>query len=176
MNTLIIKSASIERLDALFDLLRNGTQNSAQNGGRTDILTHRHWFDTIQKSYDRCRPVSYPFDESFSKRDTSTLIGKELHQKYDRVIVLTSNLSGSGHHNVLETAFLFGENVFTFNVNGTLEPFPCSRLKSDALKRVALSPVVLSGTLLMWALCGGLLLALLVRRSLRLLTMSGVKR
>lgn len=175
MSRLIIKSSSMERLDALFDLLRNGAQKSAQNGGRTDILTHKHWLDTIEKTYDRCRPVCYPFDESFNKKDTLTLKGKDLLSSYDEVIVLTSNLSGSGHHNVLETAFLFGEKVFIFNINGKLEPISGSKLRSDSLKRLALSPVVLSGTLLMWAVSGGLLLALLVRRSLRLLTLSGVK-
>ena len=171
MNTLIIKSSSIERLDALFDSLRNENKNS----GRRDVLTHRHWVDTIKQSYDRCRPICYPFDGSFNKKDASTLLGNELLSQYDRVIVLTSNLTGSGHHNVLKTAFLFGEKVYIYNVNGEIELFPKSRLRRDAIKRTALSPVVLSGTLLMWAVCGGLLLAHLVRRSLRLLTVSGSK-
>ena len=171
MNTLIIKSTSIERLDALFDSLRNENKN----GGRRDVLTHRHWVDTIKESYERCRPICYPYEGSFNKKDASALLGNELLSEYDRVIVLTSNLSGSGHHNVLETAFLFGKNVYIFNVNGEIEFFPDSRLRRDAIKRTALSPVVLSGTLLMWTVCGGLLLALLVRRSLRLLTVSGSK-
>ena len=172
MNTLVFKSASMERLDCLLDTLCG----EKKSDDRIDVLTHAHWGETINANYHFCNVIKYPFPENFSRKSVVTLVSDEaLLPEYDRVIILLSNISGKGHHNVLTAAEAFGKKVLSFNINGDFSHISLLRIHLDNIKRATLFPFVISGTLLLGIVGGALLLSPLVLRSIRLAFSSRVK-
>ncbi|MDH5543673.1 MAG: hypothetical protein OEY64_11995 [Nitrospinota bacterium] len=165
MNTLVFKSASMERLDSLLDKLIA----EKKDDDRIDVLTHSHWGETIKANYPACNVINYPYSENFSRKSVLTLVSDEtLLPEYDQVIVLLSNLTGKGHHNVLMAAEVFGKTVLSFNTNSEFSHISLLRIHTDNIKRATLFPFVISGTLLFWLVGGALLLPPLVLRSMRL--------
>ena len=142
--TLIIRSASMERLDACAAAL-GGID------GRIDILTHAHFAQSIRDNYPSATVVAYPFDGNFSPVKMKRLARKgALARRYARVIVLAGNISGAGHLNVLRGAMGFGP-VEIFNVNNEfLEKNPAG-VAGEYLAPFALV-LGLAGGVVGWAL------------------------
>ncbi len=149
--TLIIRSASMERLDACAAALGG-------IGGQTDILTHAHFAQSIRDNYPSAAVVEYPFTGNFSPVKMKRLARKgKLARRYDRVIVLTGNISGAGHLNVLRAAICFGP-VEIFNVNNKfLAKNPVS-VAGEFWGRILLSPALFFATILLFAVGGVVLL------------------
>lgn len=145
MKTLVIRSASLERMDCLMERL----------DANPDILTHPGAVAGISANYPSCNVIEYPFRSNFNKKDAARLIrGGKIRENYDEVIVLASNLGGGGHHNVLETAFLFGGKVRLFNTNSQFADISLKSVKTEKIKRVVMLPLVIFGTILLtvWGL------------------------
>lgn len=143
MNVLIIKSASMERFDFLMASL-------AANGAGYDVLTHRHAAAGISTNYPNVNVIEYPFDGDFNRKNVKRIASKgKLPGNYKKIIVLTSNLSGKGHHNVINSALLFGQNVELFNINGEFIAVKKLRFMQETVIRTLLSPLVISATLLL---------------------------
>lgn len=142
MNVLIIRSASMERLDCLMSSLESQT-----HAARYDVLTHPHAAPGISANYPKVNVIEYPFKEDFNRKNAQRIASKG-RPDYNQVVVLTSNLSGKGHHNVIKMALLFGRNVELFNVNGEFIKVTKSHFIRERFIRILLSPLVISATLL----------------------------
>ncbi len=142
MNVLIIRSASMERFDCLMSSLESQTA-----AARYDVLTHPHAAPGISANYPKVNVIKYPFKEDFNLKNARRIASKG-KPDYDQVVVLTSNLSGKGHHNVINTALLFGQNVELFNINNEFIKITKSRFIRERFIRILLSPLVISATLL----------------------------
>ncbi len=151
MKTLIIRSASMERLDACAAAL-GGV------GSETDILTHAHLIQGITNNYPAAAVVEYPHTGDFSPARMARLarMGK-LARRYDKVVVLTGNLSGAGYMNVLRGAFCFGP-VEIYNINGEFRPKSRVAVAGEFWGRIILSPALFFATILAFAIGGVVLL------------------
>lgn len=151
MKTLIIRSASMERLDACAAALGG-------LGSETDILTHAHLIQSIANNYPAAAVVEYPHAGDFSPARMARLarIGK-VARRYDKVIVLTGNLSGAGYLNVLRGAFCFGP-VEIYNSNGEFRPKSPVAVAGEFWGRILLSPALFFATILTFAIGGVVLL------------------
>ncbi len=149
--TLIIRSASMERLDACAAALGG-------IGGSTDILTHAHFAQSIRENYPAAAVVAYPYAGNFSPEKMKRLMrmGK-LSRRYGRVIVLTGNISGAGHLNVLRGAIGFGP-VEIFNVNNEFAAKNPIYVACEFWGRILLSPALFFATILLLAVGGVVLL------------------
>ena len=145
MKSLIIRSASLERLD--FFMAGGGSTPEKLAG--MEVLTHPHAAASIRTNYPEVKLLEYPFTGGFNRKNAQKLIRSgKLSPNYGKIVVLVSNLSGKGYHNVIETAFTLGKNVWLFNINGELLQVTAASLLREKLTRAFLSPVVISGTLL----------------------------
>jgi len=148
MNLLIIRSASLERFDSLMQKI--AVDESVYS--KVDVLTHQNRVTTITLAYPECSAIAYPIGERFTKEGVALLIKKSnLHSRYDRAIVLASNLSGKGHGDVIKSAFIFSDDVLLFNVNDEFIPIPKNFLKREQIKMITFFPAIFFGTLFIWA-------------------------
>lgn len=146
MKSLIIRSASLERLD--FFMADSGSTPEKLAG--LELLTHPHAAASIRTNYPEVKLVEYPFSGGFNRKNAQKLLRSgKLSPNYEKIIVLAGNLSGKGYHNVCETAFALGKNVWLFNINGELLQITAASLLREKLMRLLLSPLVISGTLLL---------------------------
>lgn len=160
MKTLIIRSASMERLDACAAALGGF-------GGDTDILTHAHFAQSIRGSYPAAAVVEYPHAGNFSPAAMARLAEEgKLARHYDRVIVLAGNLSGAGHLNVLRGALRFGPAEI-YNVNNEFRPKSPVAAAGEFWGRILLSPALFFATILAFAIGGVVLLGCAVRNAQR---------
>lgn len=156
VKTLVIRSASMERLDACAAALGGF-------GGETDILTHAHFAQSIRHNYPAARVVEYPHAGDFSPAAMARLAWKgTLASRYDRVVVLAGNLSGAGHLNVLRGALRFGP-VGIYNVNNEFRPKNPAAVTGEFAGRILLSPALLFATILALAIGGMVLLGCAAR-------------
>jgi len=90
---LIIRSAGFQQLDKnLSEIIRRFPNH------RISLLTHEHGVQPARKYKDIDRIYVYPYTEGFhARRKVPDFKGKP----FDAVIVLVSNLSGSGFSNVM---------------------------------------------------------------------------
>ncbi len=152
MSTLVIKSASLERLDSFMD--------SAGNNEEVTILTHQTHAGSIKANYQNASVAVYPFDSGFNPKNAKATQQTEnrLTESYDKVIVLISNLSGHGHIEAIRAAFAFkGKAIYLYNINGNLIPVPENFIQIEFFKRIALYPAVIFATLLAWVVTGVIL-------------------
>lgn len=158
MKTLIIRSASMERLDACVAAL-GGV------GGDTVILTHAHFVKSIRGNYPAAAVVEYPHTGNFTPAMMMRLarMGK-LAMRYDKVIVLAGNISGAGHLNVLRGALCFGP-VEIYNVNNEFRPKSPVSVAGEFWGRILLSPALFFATILAFALGGVILLGCAIRNA-----------
>lgn len=160
MKTLIIRSASMERLDACAAALGG-------MGGDTVILTHAHFVQSIRNNYPASLVVEYPHAGNFSPGKMKRLARKgKLDRRYDRVIVLVMNISGAGHLNVLRGALCFGP-VEIYNVNNEFRPKSPAAVAGEYWGRILLSPALFFATILTLAIGGVVLLGCAVRYAQR---------
>ncbi len=152
MGIMVVRSASLERLDACA---------AAMGGfpaGATDILTHAHFAPGIAAAHPGARVVAYPDAGNFSASGMGCLAAEgRLAAHYERVIVLAGNISGAGHLNVLSGAVRFGP-VELFNVNNEFRPISPAAVRAERLGRILLSPAIIFATILT-LFAGGLLMA-----------------
>ena len=145
MKSLIIRSASLERLD----FFMAGIGSTPENLADLELLTHPHAAASIRTNYPEIKLVEYPFTDGFNRKNAQKLLRSgKLSPNYEKIVVLAGNLSGKGYHNVIETAFTLSKNVWLFNINGELLQITAASLLREKLTRTLLSPVVISGTLL----------------------------
>lgn len=158
MKTLIIRSASMERLDACAAALGGF-------GGDTDVLTHAHFAQSIRGNHPAAVVVEYPHTGNFSSAAMARLAEEgKLAWRYDRVIVLAGNLSGAGHLNVLRGALRFGP-VEIYNVNNEFRPKNPAAVSGEFWGRILLSPALLFATIVAFAGGGLVLLGCAVRNA-----------
>ena len=132
-------------------------------GGDTDILTHAHFAQSIRDNYPAVGVVEYPHTGDFSSAAMMRLAQRgKLAARYNRVIVLTGNLSGAGHLNVLRGAFRFGP-VEIYNVNNVFRPKNPAAVSGEFAGRILLSPALFFATILALAVGGTILLGCAVR-------------
>ncbi len=144
MSVLIIRSASMERFDCLMSSMESLTAADT----RYDVLTHPHAAPGISANYPKVNVIEYAFKGDFHSKNAQR-IASEGKLDYDKIIVLTSNLSGKGHHNVIKMALLFGQNVELFNINGEFTKVKKVRFIRERFIRILLLPLVISATLLL---------------------------
>ena len=145
MKSLIIRSASLERLD----FFMAGGGSTPEKLARMEVLTHPHAAASIRTNYPGVKLLEYPFTGGFNRKNAQKLLRNgNISPNYGKIIVLVGNLSGKGYHNVIETAFTLGKNVWLFNINGELLQITAASLLREKLTRALLSPVVISATLL----------------------------
>lgn len=146
MNVLIIRSASLERFDCLMD----GLKSEAAGQSAYHVLTHPHAAAGIRTNYPSVKVLEYPFKGDFNRQRARRLVREgKVPANYEKIIVLAGNISGKGHHNVINTAFLFGQNVHLFNVNGEFIQVTKAAFDREKMIRTVLSPVVISFTVLL---------------------------
>jgi len=144
VKTLIIRSSSMERLDCL---LKNIMEKRGNLKG-LDILTHSHAAPSIRKNYPEVGVIEYPFKGDFKRSFVKTCPETtKFLNGYGEVVVLVSNITGTGHLNVIDTAFAFGKNVRLFNINNQFMNVPTSDVYREKLGRLFLSPLIISATL-----------------------------
>ncbi len=138
----------MERLDSLLQKIEDPP----------DILTHEKAIPSIKANYPGCRIIEYPFKSSFKKSLTAKMVKKgKVEKNYDEVVVLTSNVEGGGHHNVVDAAFVFGARVKIYNVNGDFLDISPGLANRERLRRILLFPAVISGTIFL-SILGGVIL------------------
>ena len=114
-----------------------------------EVLTHPHASASIRTNYPAVKVFDYPFTGGFNPKNAQKLIRSgTISPTYGKIIVLAGNLSGKGYHNVIETAFTLGKNVWLFNINGELSQITAASLLREKVTRILLSPLVISGTIL----------------------------
>ena len=150
MSVLIIKSASMERVDCLMSSQALASvELQTSTAGKFDILAHPHAAAGILANYPFVKVIEYPFKGDFNRKNVKRIASEGLlPADYDKVIVLTSNLSGKGHHNVINCALRLGQNVELFNINGEFIRVNQSSFMREKFIRLLLSPLVISATLL----------------------------
>ncbi|MFQ5431762.1 MAG: hypothetical protein ACE5EN_04555 [Nitrospinota bacterium] len=152
MRVLIIRSASMERLDCLMSSLALSSMESptAADVAQYDVLTHPHAAAGVRTNYPKVNVIEYVFQGDFNRKNAQRIASEgKMAAEYDKIIVLISNLSGKGHHNVISTALFFGKNVELFNINGEFIKFKTVSFIREILIRLLLSPLVISATLLL---------------------------
>lgn len=158
MKTLIIRSASMERLDACIAALGGA-------GDDTAILTHAHFVKSIKDNYPGAAVVEYPHAGNFAPAAMMRLARKgKLSPRYDKVIVLAGNISGAGHLNVLRAAVRFGP-VEIYNVNNEFRPKNPVSVAGEFWGRILLSPAFFFATILTFAIGGVILLGCAIRNA-----------
>lgn len=158
VKTLIIRSASMERLDACIAAL-GGV------GGDTAILTHPHFARSIRDNYPGAAVVEYPHPGDFSAAIMMRLARKgALAFCYDKVIVLAGNISGAGHLNVLRGAARFGP-VEIYNVNNEFRRKSPVSVAGEFWGRILLSPALFFATILAFAVGGVILMGCAIRNA-----------
>ena len=148
MNVLVIRSAAMERFDCLMSSPALASPESQTHDVRYDVLTHPHAAPGISANYPKVNVIEYPFKGDFNRKNARRIASKG-RPDYDKIVVLTSNLSGKGHHNVIKMAFLFGRNVELFNMNNEFIKVTKSHFMRERFIRLLLSPLVISATLLL---------------------------
>ena len=140
----------MERFDCLMSLME--PQSGASQSGaavKYDVLTHPHAAAGVLANYPNVNVIEYPYKGDFSRKNVERISSEgKLPADYDKIIVLTSNLSGKGHHNVINSALLLGQKVELFNINGEFVAVNESSFIREKFIRLLLSPLVISATLL----------------------------
>ena len=145
MKVLIIRSASMERFDCLMSSMSLQTDGTVDY----DVLTHPHAAAGILANYPNVNVIEYRFKGDFNRKNVERTASKgKFSADYDKIVVLVSNLSGKGHHNVINSALLLGEKVELFNINGEFIAVKKSSFIREKFIRLLLSPLVISATLL----------------------------
>jgi len=163
MKILVIRSASMERFDALAQKL------AFQSGfdGTMDVLTHPHSIPSLKLNYPSVNPVAYPRDGEFCKSAVARMVKEgKLKKEYDEVIVLVGNLSGGGHFNVLRAATALSGEIRIFNINGELLDIPLKTIARESALRICLFPAVIFGTISILALGVTVLLACMLNNGI----------
>ncbi|MBI5179269.1 MAG: hypothetical protein HZA04_08455 [Nitrospinae bacterium] len=149
MKTLVIRSASLERFDAL-------AQKLGLNAGYTDpveVLTHPHATEALRANYPTVTVVEYPYTGGFCRHAVKQMVrAGSLAKDHSEIIVLCGNVSGGGHFNAIRAAHEAGSNVFLFNTAGELVPAPPAQVRREATRRLLLFPAAVFGTILVLAL------------------------
>ncbi len=149
MSVLLIRSASLERFDCFMEKFTA----QPEAGGVIDVLTHIHSAASLRAAYPgerRINVIEYPFRGGFGKRNVLFLVRKKkLKSRYKKVIVLTGNVSGAGHHNVLNAAFTISRDISLFNTESKFVNVAPGKFRREKFWRILLFPVVISATLVL---------------------------